>query len=416
MFRSARLATLYGIAASFFALALTLLLTASIAQAGPFDKLKKKVEKTTGTGSTTEDVTKATEAAERALSADSAAASEPAPSGGGSTEAAGAAGATGAAAAPTKVSTVSTKFDFVSGDSVMFFDNFTGDELGEFPARWKLVQGTFEVADMEGERWLRCVSPDARIRMKVPGLASLPEYWTLEFDFFGQVLLESALTVSGMTADGYTVWAAVFPMANQMTFRTGEIYSATPFEGPSVLGRHHVMVMARGMGVKVYIDTQRMVNVPEIEIPHGMPTDIEYRLWANTKPMITNVRFAEGCRPRPDLMADGKFVTYGIHFKSGSDVVLPESAPILRQVSTYMQSHAAVNLQITGFTDNVGTAAANLDLSKRRAASVAAVLTSQFNVAAERFKTDGKGDGDPIASNKDEQGRAMNRRVMFSKL
>jgi outer membrane protein OmpA-like peptidoglycan-associated protein len=269
---------------------------------------------------------------------------------------------------------------------------------------------------MEGERWLRCVSPDARICMKVPGPASLPEYWTLEFDFYGVEHLDSALTVSGMTADGNIVWSAVFPWGTSMAFRTGEIYSETVFEGASVLGRHHVMVMARGTGVKVYLDTQRMVNVPEVDARHGMPTYLEYRLWATTKPMITNVRFAEGCRPRPDLMGDGKLVTYGIHFKSGSDVVLPESAPILRQVSAYMAAHPTVNLQITGYTDNVGTAASNLDLSKRRAAAVATVLSTQFSVAADRFKTDGKGDGDPIASNKDEQGRAMNRRVVFSKL
>ena len=133
-------------------------------------------------------------------------------------------------------------------------------------------------------------------------------------------------------------------------------------------------------------------------------------------PMITNVRFASGCRPPKDMLATGKLVTYGIRFQTGSDVVMPESAPVLRQVASYMEANAAVRLKITGHTDNVGTAASNLDLSKRRAASVAKVLSEQFAIVANRFETDGKGDTQSVASNAKPEGRAMNRRVEFAKL
>ena len=132
--------------------------------------------------------------------------------------------------------------------------------------------------------------------------------------------------------------------------------------------------------------------------------------------MITNVRFAEGCRPPKDMLAEGKLVTYGIFFKTGSDVVQPESAPVLRQIASYMEANSAVRLLIVGHTDNVGSAESNLDLSKRRAASVAAVLTSEFKIAADRFRTDGKGDTKPVSSNTKPEGRAMNRRVEFSKV
>jgi outer membrane protein OmpA-like peptidoglycan-associated protein len=115
------------------------------------------------------------------------------------------------------------------------------------------------------------------------------------------------------------------------------------------------------------------------------------------------------------MLAEGKLVTYGIHFESGSDVVLPESAPVLRQIAAYLESKPDVRLTITGHTDNVGKAAANLDLSKRRAASVANVLSGQFRIAADRFRTDGKGDTEPKSSNAKPEGRAMNRRVEFAK-
>jgi outer membrane protein OmpA-like peptidoglycan-associated protein len=75
-----------------------------------------------------------------------------------------------------------------------------------------------------------------------------------------------------------------------------------------------------------------------------------------------------------------------------------------------------VKLKITGHTDNVGAAASNLDLSQRRAAAVAKVLASELGIAADRFSTDGKGDTQALASNAKPEGRAMNRRVEFTRL
>jgi hypothetical protein len=80
-------------------------------------------------------------------------------------------------------------------------------------------------------------------------------------------------------------------------------------------------------------------------------------------------------------------------------------------MAAYLDANKTVNVEIVGHTDNQGTADGNLDLSKRRAAAVAHVLTEEFKIAAERFKTDGMGDTKPIASNDGAEGRAMNRRV-----
>jgi outer membrane protein OmpA-like peptidoglycan-associated protein len=314
------------------------------------------------------------------------------------------------------VSAVSTKFDYVPGDRVILVDDFKQDELGEFPARWRLAEGTFEVAEMDGERWLRCTSADGRVRLKLPAMGSLPEFWTLEFDFYAQEPMQSALTVSALGKDENPVWWATFPHGTDMAFQTGSISSSTALEESSIEGRHHVMFLARGAAIKAYIERQRMANVPEISTEYGPPSELEFRLWATSHPMITNVRFAEGCRPAKDMLAAGKLVTYGIRFETGSDAVLPDSAPILRQIAAYLEANPGVRLRITGHTDNVGSTASNLDLSKRRAASVAKVLAAQFGVAAARFETDGKGDTQSLASNAKPEGRAMNRRVEFAKL
>ena len=311
-----------------------------------------------------------------------------------------------------KVSSVSTKFDYVPGDHVLLFDDFTQDELGEFPAKWRLLQGNFETAEKGGERWLRCTGPDGRVRMKLDSPAP-PEFWTLEFDVDCLEPMSSAYAVRGMDASDRTVWETCWPVGHDLVFRNGSLNSTVTTPGENA-GRHHLMIMARGKSLKVYLDNERDANVPEYT--GGPVTDLEFRLWASTKPMLTNVRYAEGCRPPKDMLAEGKLVTYGIRFATGSDVVLPESAPVLRQVSAYMVANPAVKLQITGHTDNVGSAASNLDLSKRRAASVAKVLSEQFAIAADRFTTDGKGDTQTVASNAKPEGRAMNRRVEFAKL
>jgi OOP family OmpA-OmpF porin len=222
--------------------------------------------------------------------------------------------------------------------------------------------------------------------------------------------------VTALGANGATVWEAIFPYSGKnLKFQSGQTSSNTPFESATVAGRHHVMFMARGTGLKVYVDRDRMASVPDIT-EKGVPVEIDIQLWSDKQPMITNVRLAEGCKPAKDELDSGRLVTYGIRFATGSDVVMPESAPVLRQVSGYMGQHPDLKLRITGHTDNVGTAVSNLDLSKRRAASVAKVLAEQFGVAPDRFTTDGKGDTQTIAPNAKPEGRAMNRRVEFAKL
>ena len=323
----------------------------------------------------------------------------------------------GNASAPTdKVSQVSTRFDYVPGDSVLFLDDFTQDELGEFPARWKLVQGTFEIAELNGERWLRCMSPDGSVRPKLNVAGALPELWTLDLDILGTEPIEGAFTVRALGEGDNEAWEATYAHGKDLAFRSGEIYSTTPLEGGTIGGRHHLSFMARGNSIKAYMDRQRLASVPEIQGRGGAPRELEIRLWANTRPMIANVRFAQGPTPAKDLLAGGKLVTHGIHFDTGSDIVLPDSAPILRQVAAWMEANPAAKLRVTVHTDNVGAAPSNLDLSKRRAASVARVLSTQLGVAAERFETDGKGDTQAVASNAKPEGRAMNRRVEFAKL
>ena len=106
-------------------------------------------------------------------------------------------------------------------------------------------------------------------------------------------------------------------------------------------------------------------------------------------------------------------MTHGIHFDTDSDRLKPESGSVLKLVSNALLKNPNLKLEVDGYTDSVGDAAHNLDLSKRRAQAVMTVLVTQFGVDAGRLTSNGFGPAQPIGSNDTPDGRAANRRVEF---
>ena len=82
----------------------------------------------------------------------------------------------------------------------------------------------------------------------------------------------------------------------------------------------------------------------------------------------------------------------------------------LAQLATILNKYEDTNILLAGHTDSTGSEDYNLQLSHRRAESVANYLATQ-NVNRARFATEGFGETDPIASNETAEGRAQNRRV-----
>ena len=133
--------------------------------------------------------------------------------------------------------------------------------------------------------------------------------------------------------------------------------------------------------------------------------------------LISNIRIAAGAPDmRNKLMTDGKLVTYGIYFDVNKDVVKPESYGTLKEIAKILNEVPDVKVKILGHTDSDGQDAANLDLSKRRAASVKAELAKSFGVNTDRLETDGLGETQPVAPNDSPVNKALNRRVEFVKL
>jgi outer membrane protein OmpA-like peptidoglycan-associated protein len=97
-------------------------------------------------------------------------------------------------------------------------------------------------------------------------------------------------------------------------------------------------------------------------------------------------------------------------FVTGSADVNPALRSEISSIAANLMSYPNSLIKILGHTDNVGTAALNMDLSQRRARSVADILVAS-GVPAIRLTTIGMGEDSPVASNLTVEGRAQNRRV-----
>jgi outer membrane protein OmpA-like peptidoglycan-associated protein len=100
-----------------------------------------------------------------------------------------------------------------------------------------------------------------------------------------------------------------------------------------------------------------------------------------------------------------------VTFDVDKDQVVEQFKPSLNSVAIVMQKYNQTLLDVTGHTDSTGSDTYNLDLSQRRALSVANYLSQVGQIDGRRFAVAGFGEQRPIASNATDAGRAANRRV-----
>lgn len=115
---------------------------------------------------------------------------------------------------------------------------------------------------------------------------------------------------------------------------------------------------------------------------------------------------ADGCVVKQTL------VLRNINFATASGDLTDESKAVLDKMAEGMQGQPDMVIEIDGHTDAVGAQEYNLKLSQLRAKLVRMYLISK-GVQPERMSVDGFGEFKPVADNKTEQGRALNRRVEF---
>ncbi len=321
------------------------------------------------------------------------------------------------------------KYDFIPGDKAIFFDDFGDTDVGEFPVKWSLKGphgggNTVEVVDYKGRRFLRSVPPSSKdeglassalyIRLNTKG--DMPAKLTVEFDaVLGKPRgYQNQYYLLMYDENG---WPAHMPGSIYISGDKGQSQNTTTSISKDDGKVHHIAVSVNGTFVKAYVDNQRVVNDPD-----AITRPIKYigiHMHANhgysDTVMFTNFRVAEGGKDiKSALNTEGKIVTHGILFDTGSDKIKPESLPTLKKILAILEESPSLKFSIEGHTDNQGTKGLNQPLSERRAKAVESWLTGK-GISSGRLQSRGWGDAKPIESNDTPEGRANNRRVEFIK-
>jgi len=137
----------------------------------------------------------------------------------------------------------------------------------------------------------------------------------------------------------------------------------------------------------------------------------DYRLTIVEKTIMEQEVVADPEALANDLRNKGHVAVYGIYFDTDSAAVKSESEPALKAIADMLKQNSSLNVYIVGHTDMTGTLEHNMDLSQRRADSVVKELVNTYGISSSRLKALGVGPLCPVATNQNEEGRKLNRRV-----
>ncbi|TLP74407.1 OmpA family protein [Maribacter sp. ACAM166] len=331
-----------------------------------------------------------------------------------------------------------SKFDFVPGDKQLFFDDFSNDFVGDFPAKWN-TNGGGELVNIEetNSKWLK-ILPGYNTSY-IPDVIDLPEEFTFEFDVITDGLNQKTSSTAHLqimvgdnnTFDkpknyGFIEYPLCQFIARDIIIENNingkrEIRSGVAGDiRQTVLEPHHISVAVNKQRFRFWINEGKFVDVPRL-LPSNITmraiklsisgTDInEENLY------ISNFKVKKGGLDlRQKLLADGKISTNGILFDSGSANIQPQSMGIILQISQVLKQESSMNLKIVGHTDADGEESANMTLSKNRAEAVKRTLVNVYGIDSNRLTSDGKGESVPVGDNGSLDGKAQNRRVEFIK-
>ena len=339
-----------------------------------------------------------------------------------------------------------SKYDFVPGEKLIAYEDFSNAEIGDFPTRWN-TNATAEVVTINNKegKWLKIQKGGV---FHPEFITDLPQNFTIEFDLgindnwnseefvINMGNLEKATDFTDFSY--YINWKhghAVHLQFHPTTLATGwsrilvgstgnhTVNNTVEFKvwDPKVTNFAHVAIWRQNQRLRVYINGEKIWDIPRAFDAASKYNTVTIARQGSYKTddyyLFGNFRMAAGAPDtRNKLITEGKFVTRGILFDVNSDKIRPESSGALKEIGTILKDNATVKVKIIGHTDADGDDKANMDLSKRRAEAVKDYLAKEYGISAENMETDGKGESAPLDKNTTAEGKANNRRVEFIKM
>lgn len=311
------------------------------------------------------------------------------------------------------------KYDFVPGNEVIFEDDLKGEQKGEFPSKWDLVEGNAENATVNGENTIAIVGFTYITPLfKNKSNNYLTDAFTLEYDFLIDDK-EGENTIELLNASGDVIFSTLFWKDNtRFLSKWGMEDTEKTVEDTydNSKGWHHLALSFNKRAMKIYVDEKRVANIPNMT---AKPAKVKFFARGpedNSTFHIKNVRIANGAVPLYDkLLTDGKIITYGITFDVGKSTIKPQSMGTINEIFNILKKYPELKFSVEGHTDNTGKSDMNQTLSEDRAKAVMDKLVS-LGIDENRLSSKGFGMSKPIDNNSTTEGRAKNRRVEFVKM
>jgi len=328
----------------------------------------------------------------------------------------------GAGSSAGQPNLTAVKSDFVPGDKLILYDDFTDMGGDEPPPHWKVRGGTAELRTGGDVRQLTLSTHGMMIS---PNVKTLPKNFTLETDYQfgphdgngnGAIWYfrkdsggSETMKIDMLVQEGGTRVVAYAGPMDQME-SIGDTVVKVDQNKPI-----YFAVWAQEGRIRIYLNGIRAVDANQISLGtiNYVEMDAAVSEGSGGYVGIRRARIAETAPDFSKTIMSGRYVTHGILFDVDSDRIRPESAATIKMIASGLQSSSGSNFVIEGHTDSTGDTAHNMDLSQRRAEAVKSVLVSQFGIDGARLSTKGFGATKPVASNDTPQGRAENRRVEF---
>lgn len=340
-----------------------------------------------------------------------------------------------------------SKYDFVPGETVFAFEDFSNTEVGDFPTRWN-TNGTAEVVTLSAKegKWLK-INKEAAFYPEF--ITNLPENFTLEFDLgvnndwnslpfhlnitnlkspekfsdYGHYVSyqgDHTIHVNFKPSNGTVPGNSHMVIGSDGNY---QVNNDVDFKSWSTKGNNfgHISLWRQKERLRVYLNGEKIWDLPKAFKMDSKYNAITVAVQGSYKEddyfVLSNLRLAVGAPDtRNKLITEGKFVTTGILFDVNKDVIKPESYGTLKSIASVLTENSDVKIKIVGHTDSDGDDKSNLELSRKRAAAVRASLAKDFSIDESRMETDGKGETQPADKSNTVTGKANNRRVEFIKL
>lgn len=309
-----------------------------------------------------------------------------------------------------------SNYDFVPGDKILFEDNFTDGQDGEFPPLWKLKVGQ-GVVNKEGEQHVFILTDGnyAIVEPRIKTKDYLDDAFTVECDYYSDdgdmyfgiiIMMPSGVDddIRGVLFDNLGN-ASTHYFPDEVNLQ-GNHPEADKYE----TGKwRHIAIAYKNGQMKCYVDQYRVLVIPQTEY---QPRYVRVGGVAPVKFKNFRIALGGGMNMLDKLYKEGKIITHGILFDIGKATIKPQSMGVINEVAKMLKQDDKIKLSIEGHTDSDGSDESNQKLSEQRAESVKKALVD-LNIDASRLETKGWGESKPVDNNNTPEGKANNRRVEF---